>query len=104
MPSGKLASIDIKAGVNTLIYAAPGGRAFNVTVRICNRNDSDVQIRLALLDGDLSTMSDKDYLEYNTLLRANGVIERSEISLAQYQSLIGYSDIGAVNFQVGGSG
>lgn len=103
MPSGRLAAIDTEARVNTLIYTAPGGRAMNVTVRICNRNTKDALVRLALLDGDLSTLSNEDYLEYDTILRANGVIERSVISMAQYQSLVGYSSIGNVSFQVGGS-
>ena len=102
MPSGKLASVDISAGVNTLLYTAPGGRALNVTVRICNRNSSDVAIRLALLDGELPSMGDKDFLEYDTILRSNGILERSEISMAQLQSLIGYSDTSNVSFQVGG--
>lgn len=103
MPSGRLAAVNIEPGVNTLIYTAPGGRAMNVTVRICNRNDVDVNVRLALLDGDLSTLADEDYFEYDTILRANGNIERSKVSIAQYQSLIGYSDTGNVSFQVGGS-
>ena len=103
MPSGKLAAIDIDAGISTLIYQAPGGCAFNVTVRICNRNDSDVKIRLALTSGGLDTLAYADYLEYNTIIRATGLIDRSDISLAQYQSLVGYSDTGNVSFQVGGS-
>lgn len=103
MPSGRLAAIDINAGVNTLIYTAPGGRAMNVTIRICNRNTDDVKIRLALLDGELPTLANEDYLEYDTILRANGNIERSVVSIAQYQSLIGYSDTANVSFQVGGS-
>lgn len=104
MPSGLLAAVDIEAGVSTLIYQAPGGRAFNVTVRICNRNDSDVKIRLALVSGDLGDLAGADYIEYDTILRANGIIERSTISMSQQQSLIGYSDTGNVSFQVGGSG
>jgi hypothetical protein len=101
MPSGRLAAIEPDAGTNTLIYQAPGGRAFNVTVRICNRNNSDALIRLALVSGN--TLMDADYLEYDTILRANGLIERSTVSLAQSQSIFGYSNMTGVNFQVGGS-
>lgn len=103
MASGRLAAIDIEAGVDTLIYTAPGGRAMNVTVRICNRNDEDVTIRLALLDGDLSTLADEDYLEYDSILRANGYIEHEIISMNQEQSIVGYSSLSNVTFQVGGS-
>ena len=104
MPSGRLSAIDIEAGANTLIYQAPGGQAFNVTVRICNRNNTDIKIRLALTEGSLSTLSNDDYLEYDTIIRANGNLERSDISMAGYQSIIGYSDNSNVTFQVGGSG
>jgi hypothetical protein len=104
MPSGRLAAVESIAGIDILIYQAPGGRAFNVTVRICNRNKSDALIRLALTSGGPGTLIPADYLEYDTIIRANGLIERSVISMAQYQSLIGYSDIANVSFQVGGSG
>jgi|LGOV01.1.fsa_nt_gb hypothetical protein len=103
MPSGYLASADVQAGINTLIYQAPGGRAFNVTVRICNRNATNVAVRLALTSGGLDTLSDSNWLEYDVIIRANGSIERFNISMAGYQSIIGYSDTSNVSFQVGGS-
>lgn len=103
MASGRLNAVDLSAGVNTLLYTMPGGRAMNVSVRIANRNDDDVLIRLALLDGDLSTLADEDYLEYDSVLRANGYIEHEIISMSQKQSLVGYSSLGNVSVQVGGS-
>lgn len=102
MASGRLAAIDIDAGTDTLLYSMPGGRAMLVSVRICNRNDEDVVIRLALLSGDLTTLTDADYIEYDTILRANGYIEHEAISMSQNQSLVGYSDMSNVSFQVGG--
>lgn len=103
MASGRLSAVDLLAGVNTLLYTMPGGRAMNVSVRIVNRNTEDVTIRLALLDGDLSTLADEDYIEYNTILRANGYIEHEVISMSQLQTLVGYSDTSNVTFQIGGS-
>ena len=100
MPSGRLSAIDIIAGVSTLIYSAPGGRAIEVSVGICNRNTADARIRLALLDGGLETLAAEDYLEYNTVLRSGGVIERTDLKMAAYQSLVGYSDISNISFTV----
>jgi len=101
VPSGRLATADLVAGVTTVVYTAPGGKSFNIKVNICNRNDSDVRIRLAFVnDGGLDSLTEDDYLEYNVLLRANGLIIRDGINLAGYQSIIGYSDTGNVNFQV----
>lgn len=102
MPSGRLAAVDMPAGINTVIYEMPTGKIQVFSINISNRNDSDVKIRLALVDGGLSDLADSDYLEYDTVVRANGVLERSGIALAGEQSLIGYSDTGNVSFTVWG--
>jgi hypothetical protein len=72
MPSGRLAAIDISAGVSTLIYQVPGGRAFEVSVGICNRNNEDAVIRLALLNSGLETLAAEDYIEYDVVIRPLG--------------------------------
>lgn len=105
MSSGRLAAVDIQAGINTLIYQAPGGKSFHVVIRVCNRNDKDVKIRLGLTGDDgLSSLTDADWsLEYDTTIRANGNLERSGMSMAGYQAIVGYSDTAKVTFQVGGT-
>lgn len=101
MPSGRLGTADVDAGTNTIVYTMTGGRAFNVSVNICNRNDSDVVIRLALVDdGGLSALTDDDWLEYDVIIRANGILERTDVKMAGYQSIVGYSDTSNVSFQV----
>jgi len=101
MSLGRLSAVDISAGTNTLIYTVPArSTKFSATVNICNRNDSDVVIRLALVDGVLADLVDADYIEYDITVRAGGLIERSDIRMVEGQSLIGYSDSSNVNFQV----
>ena len=101
MSLGRLAAIDITAGTNTLIYTVPEKSVnFLCTLNICNRNDSDVAIHFAIVDGVLTDLVDEDWTEYNVTIRAGGGIERSEIKMIPGQSIIGYSDIGNVNFQV----
>lgn len=102
MASGRIAAVDMPAGVNTVLYEMPTGRILVLNVGISNRNDEDVKIRLALVDGGINDLADSDYLEYNTVVRANGMLERSGIALAGEQSLIGYSDTGNVSFTVWG--
>jgi hypothetical protein len=99
MSSGRIATVDMPAGVNTVIYTMPAGMIQELIVGICNRNDSDVKIRLAFTDGDIEP-TDADYLEYDTIIRANGVLERTGIALNGEQVLIGYSDTGNVSFAV----
>ena len=101
MTLGRLAAVDISAGINTLIYTVPERTGeFSATLNICNRNDSDVVIRFAIVDGVLADLADEDWIEYDVTIRAGGLIERSELKMKPGQSIIGYSDSGNVNFQV----
>ena len=101
MSLGRLVAVDINAGTNTLIYTVPERAGeFSATLNICNRNDSDVAIHFAVVDGILADLVDEDWTEYNVTIRAGGGIERSEIKMTPGQSIIGYSDTSNVNFQV----
>lgn len=99
MASGRITTVDMPAGVNTVLYTMPVGTIQVLTVGVCNRNSSDVKIRLAFTDG-ATEPTNADYLEYNTIVRANGVFERTGIALAGEQVLIGYSDTGNVSFGI----
>jgi len=91
MASGILAIVDMKAGVNTLLYTMPYGTARKLTVNICNKNTSDVLIQLTAAGASL---------EHDTILRANGVIEKTEVALGGGQTLRGYSNSSNVHFAV----
>ena len=91
MPSGILAAVDMKAGVDTLLYTMPSGMAQKLTVNICNKNTSDVLIRL---------VANGISLEHDTIIRANGTLEKTEIALGGEQALRGYSDSSDVHFAV----
>lgn len=99
MASGRIATVDMPASINTVLYTMPTGMIQVLTVGVCNRNSSDVKIRLAFTDGDIEPAK-ADYLEYDTIIRANGVFERTGIALNGEQVLIGYSDKGNVSFAV----
>lgn len=101
MSLGRLAAIDISAGTNTLIYTVPTKSVdFSLTLNICNRNNSDVVIRFAFVDGVLTDLADEDWIEYDITIRAGGILERSSIKMVPGQSIIGYSDTKNVNFTV----
>ena len=101
MSLGRLNAVDITAGTDTLIYTVPERAGeFSATLNICNRNDSDVVIRFAIVDGILADLAVEDWTEYNITVRAGGLIERSELKMKPGQSIVGYSDSGNVNFAV----
>lgn len=93
MASGILAAVEMPVGVDTVIYTAPSGMVQKVTVNICNKNKTDVTIRL---------FTKGVSLEYDTIIRANGVLEKTDIALGGEQSLVGYSDSYNVDFVVQG--
>jgi len=102
--AGSLASIDIIACTNTLLYANTKSLWYKVIVNITNRNKKeDAKIRLALVKGDeASDLTNAQWLEYDTIIRANGVLERSEISLPGEYCLVGYASKSNVSFSVYG--
>lgn len=100
MASGRLATLDISAGVNTVLYTQRGGSSITAILNVVNRNDVDVEINIACCERDVTTPSTDDYIEYETILRPKGGMTR-DIKLAGYQSLIVYSSHNNVSFQVG---
>ena len=101
MTLGRLAAVTVSANTNTLIQTVPAKAGiYATTVNIINLNDEDVVIRLAFVDGVLVDLSTEDWIEYDVTIRANGIIERTQIKMAPGQSIVGYSDTNNVNFQV----
>lgn len=102
MAHGLITAVDIQAGVNTVIYTMPAGLIQVLNLNISNRNNKDVKVRLAIMDGGLDVLTDANWLEYDTILRKNGLIIRYGLALNGEQSLVGYSDAGNVNFVLWG--
>jgi hypothetical protein len=83
MATGKLAGTSMSAATDTQIYTCPAGNFAVVTVSMCNRNATAVTLRLAV--GDTFPPGNSDYLEFDTSVLANGVLERTGIVLAAGQ-------------------
>jgi len=78
MPSGVFAKLNIAAATwTTLVAPAPSGTFKVATVNLCNRTSSDIKVRIALAAS--TTVADTDYIEYDTTIVANGVLERTGI-------------------------
>ena len=103
MTLGRLAANSIPAGANTLIYTTPSrSSGIEATVNICNRNTVDATIRLAIVPEYVDSLDMADYIEYDVVVRPGGVIERKGIQLIIGQSIVGYSDVSNVTFQMWG--
>ncbi len=100
--AGKLlGQIDIAAVTNTDIYTVPTTMETVFTASICNRNSVSVKVRLALSSVSV-TPAGKEYIEYDTTVPGNGVLERTGLVIDVGKIVIGYSDTANVSFNVYG--
>lgn len=79
MATGRLGTANItSASTNTSVYTVPTSTFAVVSVNICNRSSSaTAQIRLAVSSS--GTPSVDEWIEYDSSLVANGVLERTGI-------------------------
>lgn len=102
--SGRLGAVDVTAGENTTLYAVPTGirGSLEVVVNVCNRNESPIKYRLALMDGVVGTLSEEDYIEYDIEVAANGLVRSGGITMSVGDVLAVYANKSNVSFQAWG--
>jgi hypothetical protein len=79
MATGRLGAENLAATTNTVLYTCPVSRFTVATVNICNRNSSEIRARVAVSAADEPT--DAEWIEFDVLLQANGVLERTGLVL-----------------------
>lgn len=83
MPTGRLGAVDVTTGSTyTLLYTCPSNTFAVTNVNICNRTANAVQVRLALTTSTPpGTPGNGEFLEFDTVITGNGVLERTGIVL-----------------------
>lgn len=89
MASGILGEADLLSNTPTKLYTVPPATVTTVTVSFCNRDASEVRVRLFV---PLVAAASTSYLEYDATVPANGVLERSGIVLNAGRNLTVQSD------------
>jgi hypothetical protein len=100
MKAGRLAAVSLPLNVNTVVYPVPAGRRASFTVNFCNITTATAKIRLALSIG--TTPQASDWIEYDTSILGNGVLERTGLALSAGQCLIVFSNKATVTSVVYG--
>jgi len=77
MATGILGTNDLGANTDTSLYTVPADTYSVVTVSFCNRGSSTANVRLAV--ASTATPDAAEYLEYDTSIGPNGVLERTGI-------------------------
>ena len=87
MATGRLNGVDLTTTSATSVYTCPVTTFSVVSVSICNRTALAVTVRLALTTSG-STPANTDYLEFDSSLSANGVLERTGIVMTAGNQLV----------------
>ena len=101
MATGVLGRADLTAATDTSVYTVPADTFAVLTVNITNRNAQDRNVRIAISDS--GTPAAADYIEYDTTIIGNGVIERGGIVMDAGKVLIvrtNSTDVNAVVYGI----
>ena len=100
MATGRLGTADLAAATNTTVYTCPVDTFSVVTVSVCNRGATVANIQIAV--SNLATPTNAEYIEFDTVLSAKGVLERTGIVLDAGKLLVVRSSAISVNAVVYG--
>jgi hypothetical protein len=80
MAAGKLGAAALTtANVDTAIYTVPASTVATVSISACNKGAAAAKVRIAVGVGSAGAPTAADFLEYDTSVPANGVLERSGV-------------------------
>lgn len=104
---GRLGAEDIDGSTNAIdtdiaVYTVPASTKTSCNISICNRNASAVAVRLSFIDGAIGALAAADYLEYDVEIPANGVLERTAVSMQATYTIGFRSDTTNVNCVIWG--
>ena len=98
MAARRFGALDLTSpGTNVVLMSGTVGWDSSVNVRFTNRNSlTSVSVGLALVDAPsataLANLSDEDWIEYDTEILPNEVLEDTGIVVPENYSLVAYSD------------
>jgi hypothetical protein len=86
MATGRLGASDLAAASDTVVYTCPASTFAVVTLSLCNRGGSSTAVRVAVSTSSSPTAA--EYIEYDSTLLANAVLERTGIVLDAGKNLV----------------
>lgn len=99
MSTGKIGSADLAANTDTLLGGALDENMV-VNVQLCNRGAASVKVRVAFGTGVAPVAA--DWVEYDTTIPPNGVLERTGQSLSTGEKIWVRSDTATVSARAHG--
>lgn len=100
MPTGILGQSSPAATTNTTVYTVPASTTATFNVSITNTTGNVIAVRLAIASSATPTSS--EYLEYDTVLLPNGVLERTGIVAQATERVVVYASATGLSVNVYG--
>lgn len=101
MASGRLAAVDVTAATtNTTIYTVPAGKLASFNINLLNRTATTAVVRIALSSS--ATPTSGEYIEFDSVIPANGILERTGLALDAAKFVVVYSSVASLSAVVWG--
>jgi hypothetical protein len=100
MATGILGQAAPAATTNTVIYTVPASTVTVATISIVNTTLTSIITRLAIAAS--GTPSTSEYIEYDTIIAANGVLERSGIVINATKAVVVFGSAAGLSVSVYG--
>lgn len=100
MASGVLGQVALASTTYTTVYTVPTSTVSYVNVNVSNRNATDIAVRVAL--AATATPTNAEFIEFNSFIAPNGVLERTGLVLDAGKRVIAYSNSSNVSVNVYG--
>lgn len=100
MATGILGQSSPAATTNTTVYTVPAATTATFNVSIANTTGNIIAVRLAIAGTGSPAAS--EYLEYDTALPANGVLERTGIVAQAAENVVVYASATGLSVSVYG--
>lgn len=88
MANGILGQSAPSATTNTTVYTVPSATTATFCVSICNRGSTTMTVRLAI--AATGTPGNSEWLEYDSIIPANGVLERTGLVAQAAENVVVY--------------
>jgi len=101
MANGVLGRVSLASTTLTTVYTVPIGFLSYANVNITNRTGASAAVRIAIAQTAAAPL-DAEYIEYDSYVAPNGVLERTGLVLDAGWSIVAYSDKANVSVQAYG--
>lgn len=100
MATGRLGIADLTATTNASVYTVPAGKIASFNISVCNRNNTEATIRIAVASAATPTVA--EYIEYDATIPGNSVLERTGIIADEGKIVVAYSNVGNISVVIFG--